>query len=415
MQAHEHFEELCTLAVLGQLDQAEYSELTKHLGSCEICRSAYRDFSEVANSILPFCDRAQHPSFQISSLPAHDELRQKFLCRARAEGCAISDDAMAHHRFTWRVRLPRIAIPRLITAIALAGVIAGVGLLWRANQPRRVELEGLEGTIAALRARLAAQHDTTQQALADLGTKRMNDAELGLKLHEAEARVQALDRALQEVRAERSRLQYQLAQELTANSELGQKAAFSDRENKTLRSQVQELHVAGERRASETVALEYRIAELSEQIRDQGANLARTKELLSAGREIRDLMGARNLHIIDVQDVSVGGKQQPYGRIFLTEGKSLIFFAYDLEKVASRNASFQAWGQREDGSRKTASLGILAVDDTKQSRWLLKVEDPKLLSEIDSVFVTVEPAGGGTKPAGKKLLYAYLRNPINHP
>jgi hypothetical protein len=80
-----------------------------------------------------------------------------------------------------------------------------------------------------------------------------------------------------------------------------------------------------------------------------------------------------------------------------------------------KNASYQAWGQRADGGRAALNLGIFYIDDQKQSRWALKVEDPNLLKAIDSVFVTVEPHGGTKKPSGKKLMYAYLRNPINHP
>jgi hypothetical protein len=137
--------------------------------------------------------------------------------------------------------------------------------------------------------------------------------------------------------------------------------------------------------------------------------------LLAAGRDIRDLMTARNLHIIDVHDQDAHGESRPFGRVFLTEGKRLIFYAYDLDTVKVKNASFQAWGQRTDGGKAAVNLGIFYIDDQKQSRWALKVEDPNLLKTIDSVFVTVEPSGGTKKPSGKKLMYAYLRNPINHP
>ena len=77
--------------------------------------------------------------------------------------------------------------------------------------------------------------------------------------------------------------------------------------------------------------------------------------------------------------------------------------------------AIQAWGQGDGGSPTAVSLGILYMDDQAQSRWALKVEDPSLLSAINSIFVTVEPHGGTEKPTGKKLMYAYLRNPINHP
>jgi len=60
-------------------------------------------------------------------------------------------------------------------------------------------------------------------------------------------------------------------------------------------------------------------------------------------------------------------------------------------------------------------LGIFYVDDQKQNRWVLKFDDPDVLTEIDSVFVTVEPPGGSAKPTGHKLLYAYLKANPNHP
>jgi hypothetical protein len=60
------------------------------------------------------------------------------------------------------------------------------------------------------------------------------------------------------------------------------------------------------------------------------------------------------------------------------------------------------------------TLGLLRVDAKAQGRWVLKVENPQLVKEINSVFVTVEPAAGGKQPSGQKMLYAYLGK-ANHP
>jgi hypothetical protein len=48
-----------------------------------------------------------------------------------------------------------------------------------------------------------------------------------------------------------------------------------------------------------------------------------------------------------------------------------------------------------------------------QKHWVLKISDPNVLSEMDSVFVTLEKANDGNEnvPAGKKLLSAYLGGP----
>jgi hypothetical protein len=45
----------------------------------------------------------------------------------------------------------------------------------------------------------------------------------------------------------------------------------------------------------------------------------------------------------------------------------------------------------------------------------LKSDDATTLSQIDAVFVTVEPNGESVKPSGKPLLFTYLRMTPNHP
>jgi len=59
-------------------------------------------------------------------------------------------------------------------------------------------------------------------------------------------------------------------------------------------------------------------------------------------------MGARELYMADVHDVSGKGTAQTYGRVFYTKGKSLIFYAFDLDaQPGIQNAkSFQAWVAR---------------------------------------------------------------------
>ena len=137
----------------------------------------------------------------------------------------------------------------------------------------------------------------------------------------------------------------------------------------------------------------------------------------AAGKDVRDLMGARQLHVVDVRDTDPNGKAgKAFGRVFLTEGKSLIFYAFDLTDARKIDAkqTFQVWGQQEGKATSLRSLGFLYVDDKTQRRWALKTDDPAAVKEIDSVFVTVEPEGGAKKPSSQRLLYAYLGE-ANHP
>jgi hypothetical protein len=146
--------------------------------------------------------------------------------------------------------------------------------------------------------------------------------------------------------------------------------------------------------------------------------IARGQELLEHDRDIRELMGARDLYIAEIHDVSgTGETNKTYGRVFYTKGKRLIFYAYDLDaQPGIRNAStFQAWGRRGPDNQQARNLGVFYEDNLSKKRWVLKADDPKTLQDIDAVFVTVEPNGGSPHPSGKPLLFAYLRVNPNHP
>jgi hypothetical protein len=165
-------------------------------------------------------------------------------------------------------------------------------------------------------------------------------------------------------------------------------------------------------------SLEAQVKDLSVQLREQGKTVAKQDELLSHDRDIRELMGARDLYVVDVYDVSRDGTtQKSTGRLFYTKGKSLVFYAYDLDQEpGARTAStFQAWGRRGPNKGQTLNLGIFYQDNAAKKRWVLKFDDPKAVDEIDAVFVTVEPKGGSQKPSGKPLLSAYLQLSSNHP
>jgi hypothetical protein len=129
-------------------------------------------------------------------------------------------------------------------------------------------------------------------------------------------------------------------------------------------------------------------------------------------------MGARDLYIAEVYDVArTGETQKPYGRVFYTKGRSLIFYAYDLDQQPEVKTAraFQAWGRRGPDRQAALNLGIFYEDNVSKKRWVLKNNDSRTLDQIDAVFVTVEPTGGSHKPSGKPLLFAYLRVDPNHP
>ena len=176
--------------------------------------------------------------------------------------------------------------------------------------------------------------------------------------------------------------------------------------------------------ARQAAGLEAKVNELTQLLRareqaldQREAEGSRGQELLEHDRDIRELMGARELYMADVHDVSGKGRAKTYGRVFYTKGKSLIFYAFDLDaQPGFQNArSFQAWGRKGPDKKQARNLGIFYQDNASKKRWVLKADDPRTLEDIDAVFVTVEPHGGSQHPSGKQLLFASLRITPNHP
>jgi len=424
MPRHEHFEKLCSLAALGEVSPEEMVELHEHLRRCTQCKTSLADFSSITDDRLPLVARAQFRPGPEVTADGLRNLRESTLRRVADEGLHISPEAirgpnsrvprlrewLGELNWSIRARLPRIAMSTALLAI----LVIGFGLV-RHNREQRQETERLRTDLR--------QKETVEATI----EQRLREAErlhsgstpefprLEKELSVAKLRTAQLEDEHRKDINTIQRLESRVAELTSDKSVLAQHAGNADGELTKLEQDLDQTRIAASNKEAQLVAQQYRINELSEQLESQRTAIDLEQQLLAAGRDIRDLMTARNLHIIDVHDQDAHGESRPFGRIFLTEGKRLIFYAYDLDTVEVKNASFQAWGQRTDSGKAAVNLGIFYVDDQKQSRWALKVEDPNLLKAIDSVFVTVEPSGGTKKPSGKKLMYAYLRNPINHP
>jgi anti-sigma-K factor RskA len=286
-----------------------------------------------------------------------------------------------------------------------------------------------QGVIQATPSTAGAKVDVLEQTISDAGQDReLLKAQLADRDHMiAELRRQVADQALalDEVKSAQIDLEHSLQSGEAAKQQLTQERGTLSQQLDASQASLQriqgELDSLRHERAqdqSRSDSLEAQIKDLHGQLRDREQELGKQQELLAHDRDIRDLMGARDLYIAEVYDVARDGQtQKPYGRVFYTKGKSLVFYAYDLDQQAGyKNAStFQAWGSRGLDKQQATSLGVFYEDNAAKKRWVLKFDDPKKLEQINAVFVTVEPNGGSHKPSGKPLLFAYLKVEPNHP
>jgi len=252
-----------------------------------------------------------------------------------------------------------------------------------------------------------AQITQRDRALADLRRQLERQSAEISRMKEAQGQLQA---AVQNDQAGKQDLVQQ-------RTELGQKLESAQAESQALQQQVTSLTKQSTSETAQAKTLGTKVDDLTRLLQDREASLNQKDELLAHDRDIREVMGARDLYIAEVYDVGDNGAtRKPYGRVFYTKGKSLVFYAYDLDQQGTKHAqAFQAWGRRGPDWKQALNLGIFYEDNASKKRWVLKADDPKTLAQIDAVFVTLEPHGGSDKPSGKPLLFAYLRVNPNHP
>jgi hypothetical protein len=435
MGSHEEFLELCAAATASELSSDEQTRLDAHLAVCPDCRRVMSEYEAARRTAVTALAHELASTGDSWSVEAAEESFFKRLHQEQKQTKSASSEqsdaegSMPGRRFTyrpshihWREVWMTFAAAVLL-ALALGITLYRTGVKRSADVARTIPVSPKESA------------GPLEEQASDAGYER---AKLEAKLAENTKVIDDLKRQL----SEQTRVVNSLKSTVAAPANTagnGQKTlqeasdARAKRDEELLAAQARlaefqkTVEAATEQRdenARQAAVLEARVNELTqlvterEQALDQrDTEVAKGQELLAHDRDIRELMGARDLYIADVHDVSGQGTDKTYGRVFYTKGKRLIFYAFDLDaQPGVRNASsFQAWGRKGPDKQQARSLGIFYEDNVSKKRWVLKADDPKTLEDIDAVFVTVEPNGGSQHPSGKPLLFAYLRISPNHP
>ena len=436
MESHDEFRELCAIATSGELSEEEQTKLRAHLTGCPECLQALKEFEAVVDVGVPLLASQLSTEYleRSASAPArlsksnHTQLSEAAPFQIGSEDAELASHVAepgfvfaqrnrpARKQINWNYVWFSFAACVLLT-VALGFYAYRVGKTHIVNVAQAVpagnnaQIEALEQQISDAgreREGLRSQLAQRDRDISDLERKIQEQSVSLNEMKDAEAN---FAKSIQDDEAEKQRV----AQE---QSELSQKLGSAQASLTKARS---ELGVVTEQRSEvemKSASLEAQIRDLSGELRESELKVGKQEELLAHDRDVRELMGARDLYIAEIYNVAGDGvTQKPYGRVFYTKGKSLIFYAYDLDQQASfKNArTFQAWGQRGPDRRQALNLGIFYEDNAAKKRWVLKFNDPKTLEQIDAVFVTVEPNGGSAKPSGSPLLFTYLKIEANHP
>jgi predicted nucleic acid-binding Zn-ribbon protein len=429
---HEEFLELSALSTSGELSEQEQKRLQDHVATCPDCRQALREFEAVADVGVPLLSSVMStpPSNELGQAPREAVEATLANAQAQIETTRLNSGPVeqrkgfifAHRNGNRRTQLNWNYVWMPFAAAVLLTAALGI-YSYQVGRRRNLEVTQVRPNSPDTRV------DALEQQMSDMGHEhevlKTQLAERDQMIRDLRRQIEDQSSALAEARSAQANLEQSLQNDQAEKQQVSQERNTLTQKFDTAQASLQrtqtELDSLRQQRSqdqSRADSLEAQIRDLHGQLRDREQTIGKQDELLAHDRDIRDLMGARDLYIAEVYDVARdGATQKPYGRVFYTKGKSLIFYAYDLDQQPGvRNAgTFQAWGRGGADKQQALSLGIFYQDSGAKKRWVLKFEDTRALEHIDAVFVTVEPKGGSQKPSGKPLLFASLKIEPNHP
>jgi predicted nucleic acid-binding Zn-ribbon protein len=430
-ERHEEFLELCALSTTGSLSVEEQETLQSHLATCPRCREAVKEFEAVVDEAVPALApelageiTEDDPSFAAGTAEAvlRKRLSEQNRTKRDPDGNAFFPILVPRNRNFLR-RLDQIHFWLPLAAGAVLCVTLGI-MAYRIGLHRGVDGARL-GQGSRDESGAGSASGALEAAMRERDTANARLAERDESLSELRSQISSQSAEIAKLRAAQSD---QLHERQTSDEDKKQLVKEKDHllqelsvEQAALQASQKQLDALQQQRSGELLraaGLEAKVAELSRAVDDQARTTEEQRELLSHDRDIRELMGARDLYVAEVYDIArTGEKQKAFGRLFYTKGKSLIFYAYDLDAEPQwKDAdTFQAWGTHGRDRSQAFNLGMFYEDNVSKKRWVLKYDDRKTLQQIDAVFVTVEPHGGSEKPSGKPFLYAYLKMNANHP
>lgn len=420
LDEHAHFRELAAAATCGSLTAEESELLARHLRECEDCDSVYREYRMLTSEGVALL-APNYPHREQTAGWNEAAARRRLLVSLQKTPKLKNGESVR-----WRRLASRTAIPAAFAASLVTGIGIGAWQFGNRQGSSRAEPSLHDGWSALLSARQSAESALALKTVevvrlqSEETAKRVEIGELQERIQSSEKRVAADQVLLKDLSQASARSDAQLAQVTQERDQLSAQLRDARQAYAQAQADFDRLRAERDNAQSELASVDAHISALTALNQEQEKRLKSEEQYLASDRDIRDLMSARNLYIADVFDVDGRSRtRKPFGRVFFTRGKSLLFYAYDLDQQPQiKNVTYQVWGQKEADLNQAAlavDLGILYLDSEPSRRWFMRFDEPRTLSEIDSVFVTVEPHGGSRRPTGKPFLFATLRTEPNHP
>jgi Anti-sigma-K factor rskA len=431
-RCNERYGELCALSVTEALRPEESLELRTHLTTCVRCTALLVEYQALISQDMAGIGAILFDAGKmIETVPewSRSDAKKAILAHGSQKRSVHRRAPTPPALLKRHVALRAAAIAAIFFMVATLSYLVGRQRLarkGRGTEQSSTSAAQLSNASGSNRSRLTGSLGVEQNSTEAIAKDVRQPIQPPLsssgadqkKLSDLQTKERALEKTLEQLGREKATEQERVAALSSEKTVLQLQLEQTRTQVQNLTLDLDRVKQESDRDSLRNAAKEAEVNSLREHLRQAEKENDQTAQFLASDRDIRELMGARQLYIADVFDVNQEGKSKAYGRIFYTKGKSLIFYAFDLDQQPEvRDAkSFQAWGRSDTTRSRPVSLGIFYLDNSANRRWVLKSDNPDVLEQINSVFVTVEPPGGSKKPSSRPLLLAYLRSlPPNHP
>lgn len=359
-QFHDEFLALCALFHSGDISEEEWALLQIHMGYCDECHNKFLQYQQITAEVVPAMAAVAASDLDNASEISPREIdaaEQRLMSRLNAIPTPVPEKPRPN-KVGWSFPL------LILSACGLAGVFLLGEHFLRSNPPfAKQAVPNIPVSPSPIPIQTAAPDPTVQKALERSQTE---VATLQKQLAAAETRSQQTSLGLADVQKQLDSEHSAHQQLIEERDQLHQQLVAAEKESESLRNKWASAGTDTSAQSLRLSSLETKVRELNTTVEEKDVQLSEKdrmlsldKDFLAHDRDIRDLIGARNLYIADIFDTTENGKTaKQFGRIFYTKDRSLVFYGFDLDTQAGhrQDVSYQVWGSGSDRSAPV-SLG----------------------------------------------------------
>src|SRR5580700_6950681 len=316
---HEKFRELCALGMSGDLSAQERAQLEKHLAGCSECREAYSEYSILNEDGMPSLAAENAASQEISDESVQSTRSKLFSDLPAIRSREGRPDVLARRISANYSRFPRLATrilglaaaACLVLAVSLASYRFGAHSTFVSKTSKSVDRSAADTEVLKLAAEKKVVNDLLATQTIEFDRLRAESAEQKQELTKLQSDLKSSENQVTEVAKDKNATEEQLRAATQARDAFAREVQEKEQAYIIVLTELTHARTERDKALLQLTSLEEKVDGLSAANREQQQLIDSQREYLASDRDIRELMGARQLYIADIFDVAKDQTRKP--------------------------------------------------------------------------------------------------------